>query len=44
MGLGVSVHDTHVVNTVHPVLPEVKYQEFSFLFHGLWRRRAVPVC
>ena len=43
MGLGVSVHDTHVVNTVSPVLPEVTDQEVSLLFRGLWRWRAVPI-
>ena len=43
MGIGVSVHDIHVVNTVGPVLPEVTDQEVSLLFRGLWRRRAVLV-
>ena len=44
MGLGVSVHDTHGMNTVRPVIPEVTDQEVSLLFCGLWRQRAVPVC
>ena len=43
MGLGVSVHDTHAVNTVGPVLPEVTYQEVSLMFRGLWLRRAVLI-
>ena len=44
MGLGVSVHDTHGMNTVRPIIPEVTDQEVSLIFCGLWRRRAVPVC
>ena len=43
MGLGVSVHDTHVVNTIGTILPEVMDQEVSFIFRGLWRRRAVLI-
>ena len=34
--LGVSVHDTHVVNTVSPFIPEVPDQKAEFLFLGLW--------
>ena len=41
MGLGICVHDAHVVNTVSPILPEVTYQELTLLFRGLWRRRVV---
>ena len=37
IGFGISVHDTHVVNTVFPILPEVLYQKVSLLFRGLWR-------
>ena len=44
VGLGVSVHNTHAMNTVGPVLSEVKDQEVSLLFCGIWRRHAVPVC
>ena len=36
IGLCISVHDTHVVNTVCPVGPEVPYQKVSLLFRGLW--------
>ena len=43
MGLGVSVHETYVVNTVGTVLPEFTDQEVSLLFRGFWRRRAVPI-
>ena len=43
MGLGFSVHDTHIVNTVVPVLVDVTDQEVSLLFRSLWRRSAVPV-
>ena len=43
MGLGVSVNNTHVVNTVGIVLPEVTDQEVSLLFRGLWRRRSVQI-
>ena len=37
IGLSICVHDTHVVNTVCPILPEVPEQKFSFLFYGLWQ-------
>ena len=43
MGLGVSVNDTHGMNNVGSVLPEVTDQEVSLLFRGLWRRRAVLI-
>ena len=43
MGLGVNVHDTHVMNTVGTVLPEVTDQKISLLFRGLWRRRAITI-
>ena len=36
IGLCISVHDTHVVNTVGPVGPEVPDQKVSLLFRGLW--------
>ena len=36
IGLFISVHDTHVVNTVGPVGPEVPDQKVSLLFRGLW--------
>ena len=36
VGLCISVHDTHVVNTVGPVGPEVPDQKVSLLFCGLW--------
>ena len=36
--LCISVHDTHVVNTVGPVVPEVPDQKVSLLFRGLWWR------
>ena len=36
IGLCVSVHDTHVVNTVCPIVPEVPDQKVSLLFCGLW--------
>ena len=42
IGLSISVHDTHVVNTVCPVGPEVLVQKVSLLFRGLWWR--VPRC
>ena len=32
MGLGISIHDAHVVNNVYPILPEVTDQEVSLLF------------
>ena len=41
-GLCISVNDTHAVNTVGPVGPEVPDQKFSLLFRGLWWR--VPRC
>ena len=44
MGLGLSVHNTHFVNTVCPVLLEVTDQEVYLMFRGLWRRRSVPFC
>ena len=34
---GVSVHDTHVVNTVGPLLPEVPDNKVALLFRDLWR-------
>ena len=43
MGLGISVHNAHFMNTVCLILPEVAYQEVSLLFRGLWWRRIVPV-
>ena len=42
MWLGISVHDTHVVNTVINILPEDKDQEVSLLFCGLWWWCIVP--
>ena len=36
IGICISVHDTHVVNTVCPILPEVPEQKVSLLFRGLW--------
>ena len=36
MGLGVCVHDAHVVNNVSPILPEVMYQEVNLLFRGFY--------
>ena len=45
---GVSVHDTHVLNTVGPLLSEVPYKKVSLLFRDLWRLHywlpAVSVC
>ena len=41
MGLGICVQDTHVVNTVSPILTEVTDQDVSLLFRSLWRRREV---
>ena len=38
IGLCISVHDTHVVNTVRPIGPEVPVQKVSLLFRGLWWR------
>ena len=37
IGLGVSVHDTHVVNTVSPIGPEVPDQKVSLLFLFPWK-------
>ena len=34
-----SVHDTHVVNTVSPLFPEVPDWKVAFLFRDLWRFR-----
>ena len=34
---GVSVHDTHVVNTVCPLMSEVQYKKVVLLFCELWR-------
>ena len=34
---GVSVHNTHVVNTVGPLLPEVPDKKVALLFCDLWR-------
>ena len=36
IGLCISVHDTHVVNTVCPIVPEVLDQKVSLLFRGFW--------
>ena len=36
IGLCISVHDTHVVNTVSTVGPEVPDQKVSLLFQVLW--------
>ena len=36
---GVSVHNTHVVKTVYPLLPEVLDKKFSLLLCDLWRMR-----
>ena len=35
--LCISVHNSHVVNTVSSILPEVPEQKVSLLFFGLWR-------
>ena len=35
MGLGVCVHDAHVVNTVSPIMLEVVDQEDTLMFGGL---------
>ena len=43
IGLSISVHDTHVVNTFCPILPEVLEQKDSLLFRGLWRS-VIRVC
>ena len=42
IGICISVHETHVVNTVCPVGPEVPDQKVSLLFRGLWW--SVPWC
>ena len=42
IGLCISVHDTHFVNTVCPVGPKVPDQKVSLLFRGLWC--SVPRC
>ena len=42
IGICISVHDTHVVNTVCPVGPEVLDQKVSLLFRGLCL--SVPWC
>ena len=36
MGFSISFHDTHVVNTVGPFLPDVTDYKAALLFHGLW--------
>ena len=36
IGLCFSVHYTHFVNTVCPILPEVPEQKVYFLFRGHW--------
>ena len=41
MVLGILVHNTHVVKTDSPILPEVTYQEVTLLFRGLYRRCVV---
>ena len=38
IGFCISVHDTHVVNTLCPVGPEVPDQKVPLLFRGLWWR------
>ena len=38
IGFCISVHDTHAVNTVCPVGPEVPDQKVSLMFRGLWWR------
>ena len=42
IGLCISVHDTHVVNTVCPVGLEVPDQKVYLLFRGIWW--SVPPC
>ena len=37
IGLGICVHDVHVVNTVSPILPEVTDQDVPILLRGLYR-------
>ena len=34
---GVIFHNTHVVNTVCPLLPEVLDKKVAFLFRDIWR-------
>ena len=41
MVLGILVHNTHVVKTASPILPEVTDQEVILLFRGLYRRCVV---
>ena len=43
MGLSISFNDTHVVNTVSPILSDVTDQEVSLLLRGLWRQCVVPI-
>ena len=43
VGLDISVHDMHVVNTVSPIQSEVTDQEVSLLFCGLCRWHIFPV-
>ena len=38
IGFCISIHDTHVVNTICPVGPEVPDQKVSLLLRGLWWR------
>ena len=38
VGGGVSIHDTHVVNTVHNLLPEVSNEEIPFQLPIILRR------
>ena len=35
MGLGICVHDAHVMNNVSPIIPKVIYQEVTLLLNGL---------
>ena len=44
MGLGICVHDAHVMNTVSPILLEVEDQEVALLFRGLYRWRGGCEC
>ena len=37
MQIGISVHDTHVVNTVRTILPEVTDQQVVLLLCDLWQ-------
>ena len=43
IGLFINVHNTHVVNTLSPIMTEVMDCEVSPLFCGLWRWRIVLV-